>query len=181
MNEGKRFEQDFRNSITTDMYYLRIRDNPQSFENTARFTLTNPYDCLIFYKSNLFCLELKSTISTSLSFWKEDSDKSANIKKCQIEGLTDASKHDNIVSGFILNFRNTEHTYFLDIKDFIKFTNKTSKKSINEKDIIEHNGIIIAQHKKRTRYTYQMRNWLDFMTTNGAGGEYGKYDSNDPS
>ena len=47
-NPGKKFEEDFKNSIPVDMYYWRIADSAMSWgegEN-IRFTPKNPFDSI---------------------------------------------------------------------------------------------------------------------------------------
>lgn len=97
-------------------------------------------------------MELKSTKSKSIPFSTTDNKKS--IKKCQIVGLTRASKYKGVIAGFVLNFRELEKTYFLNIVDFNRFTSSTEKKSINEKDVIEYGGVLIPQRLKKVKYVY---------------------------
>ena len=102
----------------------------------------------------MYALELKTTSGTSIPFDKE-SNKCSGIKKNQIDGLTKMSGYE-IVCGFILNFRKTSNTYFMGINEFNDFLNNTDKKSLNEKDIIAYNGILLIATKKRVRYTYDL-------------------------
>lgn len=137
------------------MYY-RLKDPAQGFsggENT-RFSLHNPCDVFLFKCPYLIALELKSVNGTSLSFSLEDNKKV--IKKCQIDGLKELVKFQGIFGGFLINFRKTEKTYYISINDFERFVNSTSKKSINEKDILKFNGVIIPQRKKKVRYVYDI-------------------------
>lgn len=169
MNPGKVFEQSFRDSIGKDSYYLRINDPAQSFSNpeSLRFSPKNPFDCLIFRSPYLYTFELKSTIG-ALSFFTSDSPtRSVNIKRCQIEGLTSSAKFPNVVSGFILNFRDKAHTYFLPIKSFTEFATSTKKKSINENDVISLNAYLIPQTLKRTKYHFDIDSFLKNASKGG--------------
>ena len=129
INEGKDFENQIKLSIEKDGYfYHRLKDAAQSFNpsqlSNLRFSSKNPYDCFLYAYPTLFALELKSTKSTSFSFWRADfEDKSKSqtflIHKHQIEGLLNASKYEGVIAGLILNFRNVNHTYFWRIDDFL--------------------------------------------------------------
>lgn len=165
MNKGKIFETAIKNSVPKDCYYFRLHDPAQSFDqsSTLRFSLPNPYDCLLFCYPTLFALELKSTESTSMGFWREDFvDKTKKqtfmIKKNQIKGLDTASQFKGVVAGFLLNWRKTNHTYFWNINDFLEFTNMLDKKSFNEEDVISHNGMLIEQTLKKVNYKYNLEN-----------------------
>lgn len=163
MNEGKKFETQWKKSVPNDVYYLRIKDSASSFGQDSaatRFTLQNPFDCFVFYNGNLFPMELKSTQSSSFSIQRFPSDKNKMIKLNQIKGLLEASNYNNIFSGFIFNFRESE-TYWLNIKNFMMFLSDSEKHSINENDIINYHGIMINKKIKRTRYEYDIRKLLD--------------------
>ena len=164
MNSGKIFEKEFKDSIPNDTYIFRVADPPQSFaqkdeegnfpKNNLRFSAKNPYDFILFLKPNLFPCELKSTIGTSISIQFEKKEKGKMIKLHQIAGLTKDNKFDGSYAGFILNFRKTNTTYWLGIEDFNRFFKTTTKKSINEKDIVEFNGIVVRQELKKVAYRY---------------------------
>src|SRR5690554_2379324 len=123
MNAGKKFETYFKKSLIKDNFYVvRIPDPPQSFNQSdkqLRFSNKNPYDLIAFKNGKMYCLELKTTNSTSFSYQKDIKEKGKNIKIHQIKGLTEADYHDkDIIAGFVLNFRKVNRTYFLDINDF---------------------------------------------------------------
>lgn len=175
MNEGKEFENDWKKSVNrTGYFYYRIKDSAQAFGNNKemsglRFSLKNPFDCFIFANKWLFALELKSTKSTSMTFYRGDFiEKGKNqtfmIKEHQIKGLSDTYKYPDIIAGFILNFRTSEKTYFWRIKDFLEFSENTEKKSFNEEDIINHNGYIIPQIKKIKHYNYDVTKFVNDNT-----------------
>lgn len=174
LNPGKIFEKNFKDSIKSrGYYYVRLKDSASSFCNATdiKFTSANPYDCLVYVDGTLFCFELKSTKHTSLSFWSEKIEltnlRAANesmIKKHQILGLKEANEHEGIVAGLVINFRETtNHTYFWEIKNFLKFTERTNKKSFNEQDVIENSGIHIPQTIKRVNYDYAVDNLIDMF------------------
>lgn len=163
LNEGKRFEQNFAKSIPPDVYYMRIKDTSSSFShsNKSRFTQENPFDFLLFYGGKLFTFELKSTKDKSFSI-QIGNEQGKKIKKHQIEKLKNSSEYNNVVSGFILDFR-YGNTYFLHIDKFLYFLNNNNKKSINEKDVIKLNGIIIKKEKIRVNYKYDIFDLLNIL------------------
>jgi len=131
------------------------------------------------FKDIMFCLELKSKADTSFSFeteteyLKRKQDKknkipvkpnNKNIKYHQISSLSEVSQYNKIISGFIFNIRkenSSNKTYFLHIKDFNKFMNKTTKVSINEKDIIQYGAVEVEGNLKRTRYQYNINRMIE--------------------
>ena len=128
MNEGKIFESNFRKSVPSDIFYLRLKDSATSFGQDSvatRFTLRNPYDILMFNGINLFCFELKSTSGTSFSIQFDKKDTSKMIKRHQIDGLTDAQRYDKVTAGFVFDFRNSK-TWFMGIDNFNSFLSKTN-------------------------------------------------------
>lgn len=161
-NEGKVFEKDFKNSVPKEIYIERLKDSTQSFykNEKVKFTPTNPYDFFIFKFPRLYCFELKSTIGKSMSFWTNGDENKKMIKKHQIEGLTKASQFDGIVAGFILNWRENNNTYFLNIKDFNRFVKESEKKTLNENDIIQYNGVLLKQNLLVTHYRYDVYDLL---------------------
>lgn len=167
INEGKKFENAWKASVPDCVYYQRIKDPAQSFtqSDTLRFSPQNPYDCFMYLFPNLFTLELKSTESTSMTFYRDDfisenTKPTFMIKKNQIKGLLESKKHKGIVSGFILNFRKFNHTYFLDIDDFINMTCTLNKKSFNEADVASSHGLLIEQVLKKVNYKYNIEKFI---------------------
>ncbi len=163
-NVGKLFEQDFKQSIPDHCWYKRLNDNASSFAGgkNTRFTSTNECDYLMFDDNTrtLYALELKST-QGSLTFWREDfKNKSFNIKKNQIQGLQKWSCHC-MVCGLIFNFRKQEKTFFVMIDKFLNYTSSLSKKSININDVLHMQPIEIFGKKKRTRFSYDIEQFLN--------------------
>lgn len=161
MNDGKIFETSFKESVPKDMYYLRLKDPASSFgdkgNKTLRFSVSNPFDILLFSAPILYTLELKSTKGTSFSF----KGTTPMIKKNQIEGLTHAAEYENVISGLIFNFREpTNRTYFLHINSFNKFVEITAKSSINEKDILDAGAIKVEGRLKKVKYSYNIKEFV---------------------
>jgi penicillin-binding protein-related factor A (putative recombinase) len=167
LNTGKIFEQEIRNSIDKEnIYHYRIPDSAVGFnfsdKTTTRFSVKNEFDDLFWYRRTLFCLEFKTSQITSFSFEKGEDGGSKHIKQHQIDGLCRAGLYKGIIAGFIFNFRNNNnHTYCLRIQDFMDFYNNTTKKSINENDIISYHGININNELKRKYYKYNVQKLFD--------------------
>ena len=147
----------------------RLNDNAASWGQgtQTRFTSTKECDFILFNDNTLtfYGLELKSTKTSSLTFWRQDfEDKSKhqsfNIKKNQICGLANLSKHMGVF-GFVFNFRHhNNNTYFVIIEEFLKYTNALNKKSISENDVIMMNPTKIENKLLRTNYRYDMEKFF---------------------
>ena len=164
---GKQFEADFAASVPKRAYFQRLKDHAQSFgggsENT-RFSLPNPYDCFMYAHPNLFVLELK-TAAGAMSFWRKDFENDVlkhtyNIKRNQIKALQEASKFNGVIAGLVLNFRNENLTYFLEINKFLELTDTIDKKSINQTDV-SLGGVLIPQKKMKVNYKYDVAHLID--------------------
>lgn len=82
-----------------------------------------------------------------------------SIKLHQIVNMYKDCKKYNIIGYIIINFRETKHTYKINIIDFVeKFWTITNKKSINEQDCLEIGTIIKQQPKgkKSSRWIYDI-------------------------
>lgn len=143
---GKRFESDLIKSISEERDYIRLKDAWwwSNWTNT-RFTSNNPCDFLIFTGDFLYYMELKSTLGSSLPV--------GNIKKHQMDSLTTHDTKRNVYSYLVINFRDHEKTFLLApwyANDILSV-----RKSIPIQYCMEK-GILIPQHKKIKRYTYDL-------------------------
>lgn len=170
MNEGKKFEAQFRKSIPSYCLVHRLKDSAQSYNNNSNtlFSWENQCDFFIFDTKNriFYTLELKSTKYKTLNFQTDKNDKSQKmIKYHQIESLRDFSEYSYVVSGFVFNFRDEEHnmerTYFQSIVDFNSMIKSINKKSFNEIDLIMYHAIKIDGEKKRVNYKWNVEKLLD--------------------
>ena len=156
-SEGKKFEQDFANSINKDECWLyRLRDNAASFggSTNTRFASSNICDYVLFHNETrtLYLLEMKSTKSSSIPY--------TMIRDNQIKELTESSKH-MLVAGFVFNYREKENaTYFMMIDDFNCMVSEINKKSFNIFDLEKYGAIKINNTRKRTRYTYDIEDFI---------------------
>lgn len=154
----------WRESVPEDVYYLRLNDPAQSFKNAdnLRFSLRNPFDNIMYRYPILMAVELKSSMNTGFSFWRSDfNNTKCMLKREQIEGLLRARKYYGIIAGFVLNFRRTGNTFFVLIDDFIEYTDKLNKKSINESDVRRAGGYVIGCKKLKVNYRYDIGGLFD--------------------
>ena len=114
----------------------------------------------MFNGKALYTLELKSVGTTSISFERTKEDKGV-IHKHQIDNLEKFSIYKNVVSGFVLDFRLSDKTYFCMIEEFVNMVNNLDKKSFNEKDLYEWcNPIEIEKKKLKVNYRYNVEKFL---------------------
>lgn len=159
---GKVFEQNWKKSIPDNVFYYRPPDSAQSFGNNQnlRFSAKSPCDCFIYDGKVLYTLELKTVGTKSISFEREKTDNGV-IHKHQIENLIKFSTYTNVISGFILDFRLSDCTYFCSIDDFISMINNLDKKSFNESDLLKFgNPIKIEKKKLKVNYRYDVEKFL---------------------
>lgn len=177
MNAGKRFEAAIKKSIPSNCLYYRICDSTGNFSGGAnlRFSAKQPCDAFVFNSDTgtLFALEMKSTKNGSMSF--EDckiNGKQPNkmIHKHQILSLKEFDAYDNVVSGFLFNFRDeddsTEHTYFQSIRDFSDMCESIDKMSFRERDLRGHRCTEIHGNKMRVNYKWNLSELLNMKKGN---------------
>lgn len=71
------------------------------------------------------------------------------------------STYKNVISGFILDFRLSDKTYFCSIDDFIKMVNNIDKKSFNENDLLVWcSPYEIKKKKLKINYRYDVSDFL---------------------
>jgi penicillin-binding protein-related factor A (putative recombinase) len=169
-SEGKQFETDVENSCKSQkIFYHRIKDVSIPPDLRTRIKVgQNKYDSLIFYNGILFPIEFKSTGQKSISFDPKI------IKPHQITNLQEAMQFEDVVSGFIFNFREYDnYTCFIHINDFIAYKNvaeglvkeHTYKNKINKSsislDVCKEISTEILNGKKKVHYFYDMKKLLD--------------------
>lgn len=158
---GKQFEDNFKNSVPNYALSYRPPDSAQGFDVGAsdklRFSRHSPCDLMIFDGTrNLFLtLELK-TFQGSCSFERNKNEKGI-IHYYQIEKLKEFANYKRVISGFVLDFRSTDHTYFLNINDWDNLISHIEKKSFNEQDLLEYaSPILIEKEKLKMNYRYDV-------------------------
>ena len=157
MNEGKRFERDFKASVPRDVYCLRIRDSASFVdfnngvpETDLRFSTRSPYDFVLCRRGQMYAIEAKSHTGKSMSF----AGSNPVIKPHQVEELMKA-RSGGAVAGLVLEYRDLRETYFITIYQFWMWMNGTEKKSINVADARKI-GRRIPQKQQRTHMFYDL-------------------------
>ena len=150
---GKKFENNFKKSVPENIFFYRFRDGSSSWggNDKVRFQQTNICDCMMFDGYILYLLELKSTKGKSLPL--------KNIKQHQITDLLDKSKYLNVVCGFVIEFRELNECYFLEIKRFLEFLEQNDRKSIPI-DFLRNKGIRIAVEKKKINNKFNIEKFV---------------------
>lgn len=172
MNVGKKFERDFQKSVPDYALIYRLPDPAQSFDrnNNLRFSKKNPFDFLMWDSNGrtLFALELKTVAGKSISFEREKSE-SKDIHLYQINGLTEWSKYNGIIAGFVISFRSMDKTIFLRIEDFNKLAEIIEKKSFTIQDLDDNDikYFVIPQELLRVRYRYDVDNFIQNILKDG--------------
>jgi len=157
------FEDDFKGSVSKDMIIIKNRDVflPPVCRtcNVANIHLpAGLWDFTVYKYPILILLELKSTQSKSFSFDEKI------IKAHQIKSLIKYKDYNGISSGFVFNFAKYDNlTYFLDIKDYVNFTEATDRKSI-PLDYIEQKGVKILNQQKKVHYKYDIEGLFKMLT-----------------
>lgn len=169
-NLGKEFEAQFQKScasVKPKVFFYRLKDQSLPPDLRSRVPVSrNKYDCIMFDSGHLLTLELKSTGQKSVSFDEKI------IKQHQIDNLIDAATYPNVISGFLINFREFENfTFFIHINEFVKYKQaaqteskehtyvKLNKSSI-PLEVCEHIGIKINNYKMKTKYHYHIREFI---------------------
>ena len=163
---GKVFEENWKKSVPEDIWIYRPPDAAQSFNQPSnlRFSQKSPCDYMMFDGSHFFCLELKTVSGKSISFERTKKDK-GEIHYHQIEYLKSCLNYKNIIPGLIIDFRGTDNTWFLNIKEWDDLINPISKKSFNESDLISYSHpILISKKKLKVNYRYNIQQFIDDVT-----------------
>lgn len=165
-NIGKQFENAIKDSAPEYALICRLPDSAQSFGHSAnlRFSRKNPFDFILWDSPRkvLYALELKTVSGKSISF-ERSKEEHGEIHFHQIQGLNEWNRYSGTCCGFIIEFRQIETTIFLHIEQFNLLSKTISKKSFTLKDLDEIGAgyVIIAQHKKRTKFTYDVAGFLE--------------------
>lgn len=163
--EGKKFEEDFKNSIPQDVLFIRLKDaGGWSNGDNTRFTIRNECDGIVFKSPLIYLTELKSHKGKSIPIKDvvRESEQKAKIekgKKTRIEILCEYHRKPNVIAGVAFNFRDTEETYFVFVDKVQQFIDKGERASF-PLVWIKENGIRIQQRKKVTRYRYDINTFF---------------------
>lgn len=121
---GKRFEEDFQASCeAAGLYAFKLRDcGGWGKDSALRFTPSNPFDFFVYDGKLLLALELKSTKGKSLRY--------DSVRDNQYAGLHNAKAH-GVVSGVVVNFRDVNRTFFIEVGELEYMDNWSKKMSFN--------------------------------------------------
>lgn len=161
-NVGKVFEDNWKKSCPNWLFVYRPPDASQSFDMSSklRFSKKSPCDYFLYNGERLWAIELKSVAGTSISFEREKEDNGV-IHFYQVENLKNFSEYKNVISGFLVDFRGSDNTYFLNIKEWDDLINSIDKKSFNETDLLKFaNPILIDKKKLKVNYRYNVEKFL---------------------
>ena len=161
-NVGKVFEDNWKKSCPNWLFVYRPPDASQSFDMSSklRFSKKSPCDYFLYNGERLWTLELKTVAGISISFERNEEDK-GEIHLYQVENLKNFSEYKNVVSGFLVDFRGSDNTYFLNIKEWDDLINSIDKKSFNETDLLKFaNPILIEKKKLKVNYRYNVEKFL---------------------
>ena len=156
MNNGKKFESDFKASVPKNVFYYRFKDGTASWDkgDNTRFQAFNICDCMMFDKmTGLWLCELKSHAGKSLPF--------SCIRDNQLKEMLQASEYQFVHPIFIINFRDVEKTFAIDAIKVARFIESGERKSIPI-DWLEENGDLVRCRKLRVNYRYDISEFLDF-------------------
>lgn len=147
-NEGKKFEEDWKNSVPDNVFIERIND-------TFYSGVVNIADFIMYAFPNLFLLELKSVKGRSIPF--------SRLNGKQLKMLEVASKKKGVRAGFLFNFREVEQTYYINVHDVIDYIRTADRKSF-PLDWCKEKGLLVKQTKKISRYKYHVSELLGVLS-----------------
>lgn len=154
MNNGKRFENNFKNSMPDNVFFYRFRDGTSSWDkgSQTRFQKSNICDCMMFDGGYLYLLELKSTKGKSLPL--------SNIRKNQVDDLIAASNHRNVIAGMVVEFSDLGQVYFMPIDLVKNWFYDSDRKSIPLQSFQERPCIEIYGKKLKTNFRYNIEQFI---------------------
>ncbi len=124
MNDGKRWEQNFKDSL--GLSCIRLYDTTNGFSGVR-----NPCDFIYYRYPYQYLFELKSTKDKSLYLNMETT-------KRQIDSLIELGKIDGILGGLCVEFREEQRAFFIPAVVCREFLDIRCKKSISIRDCEEH-------------------------------------------
>jgi len=166
-NPGKEFEKDIKQSVSSSIWYYRLRDGTATFyggmqqDNGVRFQQTNICDIILFRLGTMALLELKSHKGKSLPHNQFKNSK-GDIK--HLDDLRDAAEYEGIEAGAIINMRDVGETYYLPADTILLHMTGYygEAKSIPIAFMRDH-GYRVWQEKKRTRYRYDIDGLMNYL------------------
>lgn len=146
-SSGKKFEEDFANSVPNSVFKQRLKDDMSGFKNVA-----NICDYILYRYPSLYLLELKSHKGKSIPF--------DALREKQISGLFAEVGRRGVRAGFVFCFSDIEEVYYVKAEDVVSFINSGERKSFPIEWCREH-GKRLEGEKARTRFKYNVDKFLD--------------------
>ena len=149
MNNGKRFEQNFKKSIPKDVCCIRLNDGTCSWgdKETTRFQATNICDFILFDGEYLVLAELKNHHGKSLPL--------SCIRKNQLEQMLKYDEFVSVKPMLIVNFEDVDKCYALNIDLLDDFIKAGERKSIPI-SYFEEWATEIPSRKKKVNTEYRL-------------------------
>lgn len=159
INKGYVLQDNIKKSCEKqDILFYRFKDSPFSFANSekTKFTTNNICDCMVFLANKLLFVELKSVKGKSFSFTEHSLRQLNDINK--IIHNKNGYKRFNVYGCFIIEFRELEEIYFIEVQNIIKYLEENNTKTINIKKYKERSKYIkVDQEILRKNYRYDIR------------------------
>jgi len=153
-NKGKVFESNFQKSIPSTVHCYRFKDSTSSWDNSnTSFAIYNACDFELYSNGNLYWLELKSHLGKSLPL--------SCIRDNQVKELTKAAEK-GVIAGLLVEFRDVNRVFWLDINDYNEFVTEWDRKSI-PLNYFEEAGIEIEVKNLRVHKRYDISKFLKEM------------------
>jgi penicillin-binding protein-related factor A (putative recombinase) len=147
---GNRFQEDFANSVPSNILIERYKDAPTRFKR-----VDNPADFWVNAGYFVLLVECKSTMDTNLPL--------GNIRMNQVWKMLENTCKFRTFGGFVFNFRKYNQTYFVFIDDFMEwYLSRPTASSIPLSWIRAH-GYKISQRQIVTRWRYGVQGLLDWV------------------
>lgn len=138
---------------------MRVKDQYYMNSKLGKPSSTNPFDYILFddSKGEMWCLELKSTQYKSIGYQLTPDEPEAMIKAHQLKRLLDVQQGmEKVHAGLLLQFREEDKVYYIDINDFLRFTCEVDRKSITPVYCLLYGGKEINTKKLRTHISVQI-------------------------
>lgn len=149
---GNRFQDEIASSIPKNLFYKRLRDLPN-----GRFKHVDNEGDFIVNANHLLILECKTTKETNFPI--------DNIRMGQLWKMINAVTKDNVVAGYIIEYRKLDVTYYIPVSEFVYWYLTNSRSNLPISWVKEH-GYKVARKLKITRHVYGIVGLLDWIEVN---------------
>lgn len=178
MNEGKRFERDWKASVPKGAWCYRLRDSAVSYYGGSgaegiRFSSDNICDFVLYRCPVLYLLELKTVGTPSAAmaslFGKWDPEKQAYKKQKHLQQMAMAEQSaPGVCARVVINYRLTGHTYAVPVADVLELVERAAaggRKSIPEQFCANY-GTPVAARQLRVNWRYDVAGMMEKLRGN---------------